>query len=123
VAGVSVGTVSNVLNRPDFVSEPTRRRVQDAMHELGFVRNATARQLRAGHSQTVGVVVLDAHGACVLANPWVASRAELVGVVRTVFVRWAWPDPATDGWRARGEGARDFRGQRAGAGETKHKRP
>jgi len=49
VAGVSVGTVSNVLNRPDFVSESTRQRVLDAMNELGFVRNATARQLRAGH--------------------------------------------------------------------------
>lgn len=31
---------------------------------------------------------------------------EMVGRVRTVHVRWAWPDPATDGWRARGEGAR-----------------
>jgi predicted dehydrogenase len=35
-----------------------------------------------------------------------ASRLrELVGEVRTIFVRWAWPDPAVDGWRARGEGA------------------
>lgn len=32
--------------------------------------------------------------------------AELVGVVRNVDVRWAWPDPATTGWRARGQGAR-----------------
>ena len=30
-AGVSVGTVSNVLNRPDMVSEPTRRKVLRAM--------------------------------------------------------------------------------------------
>ena len=29
---------------------------------------------------------------------------ELVGQVRGVLVRWAWPDPATDGWRARGQG-------------------
>ena len=35
-----------------------------------------------------------------------ARLGELVGRVRTVLVRWAWPDPATDGWRARGEGAR-----------------
>jgi 1,5-anhydro-D-fructose reductase (1,5-anhydro-D-mannitol-forming) len=32
--------------------------------------------------------------------------AELVGVVRNVDVRWAWPDPATTGWRARGQDAR-----------------
>jgi predicted dehydrogenase len=32
--------------------------------------------------------------------------AELVGPVRTVLVRWAWPDPATAGWRAKGNGAR-----------------
>jgi predicted dehydrogenase len=31
---------------------------------------------------------------------------DLVGRLRHVDVRWAWPDPATDGWRARGDGAR-----------------
>ena len=31
---------------------------------------------------------------------------ELVGPLRTVFVRWAWPDPSVDGWRARGQDAR-----------------
>jgi predicted dehydrogenase len=30
---------------------------------------------------------------------------EWVGPVKSIFVRWAWPDPSTDGWRARGEGA------------------
>jgi LacI family transcriptional regulator len=35
-AGVSVGTVSNVLNRPDVVAEPTRSRVQAAIKQLGF---------------------------------------------------------------------------------------
>lgn len=36
----------------------------------------------------------------------VERLAELVGPVRTIYVRWAWPDPATDGWRAKGNGAR-----------------
>ena len=36
----------------------------------------------------------------------VERMGELVGDVRSVFVRWAWPDPSKDGWRARGEGAR-----------------
>ena len=59
-AGVSLGTVSNVLNRPDRVSAATRQRVEDAMRRLGFVRNESARQLRAGRSSTVAYVMLDA---------------------------------------------------------------
>ena len=58
-AGVSVGTVSNVLNRPDAVSEGTRRKVLDAIAALGFVRNESARQLRNGHSRTLAYLLLD----------------------------------------------------------------
>ncbi len=58
-AGVSVGTVSNVLNRPELVAEATRSRVRQAIDDLGFVRNESARQLRAGHSRTIGLIVLD----------------------------------------------------------------
>ena len=59
-AGVSLGTVSNVLNRPERVSTATRERVERAMRELGFVRNESARQLRAGTSRTLAYVMLDA---------------------------------------------------------------
>ncbi|MBT0993848.1 LacI family transcriptional regulator [Cellulomonas sp. DKR-3] len=59
VAGVSVGTVSNVLNRPDAVAPATRERVQAAIAELGFVRNGPARQLRRGAITTVGALLLD----------------------------------------------------------------
>nr|MDT0664148.1 LacI family DNA-binding transcriptional regulator [Micromonospora sp. DSM 115978] len=58
-AQVSLGTVSNVLNRPDVVAERTRARVLEAIAELGFVRNESARQLRAGISRTLAYVVLD----------------------------------------------------------------
>ena len=58
-AGVSVGTVSNVLNRPDEVSADSVGRVSRAIEELGYVRNDAARKLRAGVSTTVGFVVLD----------------------------------------------------------------
>src|ERR1700712_13124 len=68
-AGVSVGTVSNVLNRPETVSKPTRQRVLDAIAVLGFVRNESARHLRAGHSRTIGLVVLD------IANPFFTDVA------------------------------------------------
>jgi LacI family transcriptional regulator len=58
-AGVSVGTVSNVLNRPGEVSAESVRRVQEAIDALGYVRNDAARKLRNGVSTTVGFVVLD----------------------------------------------------------------
>ncbi len=64
LAGVSVGTVSNVLNNPDLVAEATQARVRRAIEDLGFVRNASARQLRAGRSRAVGAIVLD------VANPF-----------------------------------------------------
>jgi LacI family transcriptional regulator len=68
-AGVAIGTVSNVLNRPDRVAEPTRLRVLAAIEKLGYVRNESARTLRAGRSRTIALVVLDA------ANPFFADIA------------------------------------------------
>ncbi|WP_129337992.1 LacI family DNA-binding transcriptional regulator [Cellulomonas endophytica] len=58
-AGVAVGTVSNVLNRPHVVTPATRDRVLAAIEELSFVPNGMARQLRAGTITTVGAVLLD----------------------------------------------------------------
>lgn len=58
-AGVSLGTVSNVLNNPRKVASKTVEKVQTAIDELGFVRNDAARQLRAGKSRSIGLVVLD----------------------------------------------------------------
>ncbi|WP_030172282.1 LacI family DNA-binding transcriptional regulator [Spirillospora albida] len=68
-AGVSPGTVSNVLNRPERVADGTRERVERAIVELGFVRNGSASTLRAGHSSTIGLMVLD------LANPFFTEVA------------------------------------------------
>lgn len=58
-ARVSVGTVSNVLNHPEKVAAAAQERVRQAIDELGFVRNDAARQLRAGHSRSIGLVVMD----------------------------------------------------------------
>src|SRR5713101_6865448 len=68
-ASVSLGTVSNVLNRPEIVDEETRERVKSAIEEIGFVRNGSARQLRAGTSQHIGLIVLD------VANPFFTEVA------------------------------------------------
>jgi LacI family transcriptional regulator len=58
-AGVSIGTVSNVINRPALVSGETRARVTAAIDELGYVRSESARHLRAGHSRIMALLVLD----------------------------------------------------------------
>lgn len=77
LAGVSLGTASNVLNNPGIVAAPTRKRVLDAIAKTGFVRSTAAHQLRVGRSLTVGVVLLD------LANPFFAEMVRgAEGVLR-----------------------------------------
>jgi LacI family transcriptional regulator len=68
-AGVSIGTVSNVVNRPHVVSASTRNRVQSVIQELGYVRDESARQLRAGRSRMLALLVLD------LGNPFFVDMA------------------------------------------------
>lgn len=58
-AGVSAGTVSNVLNRPSYVNAETRQRVLDAIEELDFVPRETARQYRTGRERTLGLALAD----------------------------------------------------------------
>ena len=69
-AGVAIGTVSNVLNHADRVKPGTVKKVQKAIEELGFVRNDAARQLKAGNSRTIGLVIPDA------SNPFFAELAK-----------------------------------------------
>jgi len=64
-----MSTVSNVLNNPTIVSTGTRRRVEDAMATVGYVRNGAARQLRGAPSMTAGCVLLDS------ANPFFSEVA------------------------------------------------
>lgn len=59
-AGVSDGTVSNYLNRPERVRPATQERIRAAIADLGFVRNESARQLRVQRSRTVAFVTADA---------------------------------------------------------------
>lgn len=77
-AGVSVATVSNSINRPDRVSPATRSRVLEVIDELGYVRSESARQLRAGQSRLVALLVLD------MGNPFFVDVARGVeDAVRT----------------------------------------
>lgn len=58
-AGVSTMTVSRVLNDPTAVTPETRRRVLQAVQELGYVRNAVARSLARGRTDMIALIVSD----------------------------------------------------------------
>src|SRR5689334_15620591 len=61
-AGVSVATVSRVLNRLDVVSDATRQRVSDAAAKLGYIPHGGARSLSTRRTQCVGAILPDLHG-------------------------------------------------------------
>ncbi len=66
-AGVSVTTVSHVVNNTRTVSPETRRRVEEAMQTLGYQPNVLARSLRRGITHTIGIILPDS------ANPYFAE--------------------------------------------------
>ncbi|GIH07126.1 catabolite control protein A [Rhizocola hellebori] len=59
LAGVSATTVSHALNGRRPVSEATRRRIMEAIDQLGYRPNVVARGLRAGRTMTIGLVIPD----------------------------------------------------------------
>jgi LacI family transcriptional regulator len=61
-AGVSVATVSRVLNGKELVREETSRHVRAAAKSLRYVPNVAARSLSIRRSQTIGIVLPDVHG-------------------------------------------------------------
>ena len=54
-AGVSVPTVSRILNDKEYVAEETRQRVYEAIRTLGYVPHTQARRLRGGASMTLAL--------------------------------------------------------------------
>ena len=66
-AGVSVGTVSRVMNRNPTVQPATRERVEAAIQELDYVPNAIAASLRSRRTHTLGLIVPD------VTNPYFAE--------------------------------------------------
>jgi LacI family transcriptional regulator len=58
-AGVSIQTVSRVINNRYDVAQETRQRVQQAIHRLGYQPNAIARGLASRRSRTLGLIAFD----------------------------------------------------------------
>ncbi|MDD4037833.1 MAG: LacI family DNA-binding transcriptional regulator, partial [Sphaerochaeta sp.] len=57
LAGVSVSTVSRVLNQQDNVKADKRERILAAIKQTGYVPNRAARDMVSKHTSTVGIVM------------------------------------------------------------------
>ncbi|TKT04698.1 LacI family DNA-binding transcriptional regulator [Streptomyces lasalocidi] len=72
LAGVSIRTVSNVVSGSGAVAEQTRLKVQAALDELGYRPNVAARNLRAGRTGLIGLVIPELH------SPYFGELAGLI---------------------------------------------
>ena len=72
LAGVSTATVSHTINNTRYVSEETKEKVYQAIAELGYTPDASARSFRTGKKKTVGFIVPD------IANKFFATMIESV---------------------------------------------
>ena len=68
-AGVSMMTVSRVINNSGYISQETRQRVEQAIAELGYVPNALARSLCFKQTKTLALVLTD------ITNPFFTTVA------------------------------------------------
>jgi len=72
VAGVSIKTVSNVINDYPYIRPETRQRVLDAIDSLGYRPNLSARGLRSGRTGVISLIIPD------LRNAYFAELADAV---------------------------------------------
>ena len=102
-AGVSVKTVSRVVNREPYIRPETVARVEAAIAELDWVSNRSARALRTGRTGNIGVVVTE------LRRPYLAMLVEslvheagLRGLTATVEPTHGSPERVVEALRAAG---------------------
>jgi transcriptional regulator, LacI family len=91
-AGVSVATISRVLNNSPLVSPETRELVMKAVSELGYRPNANAQALATQVSDTIGVVVMDVSDAFLVRwlkrwIPWPSSSRKTSSLVTATTKR------------------------------------
>ena len=71
-AGVSIATVSYVLNNSGSISTDMRKKVRKAAAKLGYRQNRAARAMKTGHSDIIGLVIPN------IENPFFATLAQAV---------------------------------------------
>jgi DNA-binding LacI/PurR family transcriptional regulator len=72
LAGVSIKTVSNVINGYQYIKPETKQRVTEAIEKLGYQPNLSARGLRSGKTGVISLIIPD------LRNPYFAELADAV---------------------------------------------
>lgn len=72
MAGVSTATVSHTINNTRYVSNETKEKVYQAIQELGYTPDASARSFRTGKKRTIGFIVPD------ISNKFFATMIESV---------------------------------------------
>ena len=72
LAGVSTATVSHTINNTRYVSQETKDKVYQAIEELGYTPDASARSFRTGKKRTIGFIVPD------ISNKFFATMIEAV---------------------------------------------
>lgn len=78
-AGVSMATVSRVLNETAVVKEETKKKVLDAIQKLGYRPNAVARGLASKRTKTIGIIVPD------VSAPFVAEMVRGMEDIATMY--------------------------------------
>jgi LacI family transcriptional regulator len=78
-AGVSMATVSRVLNGTAVVKDETKKKVQDAIKRLGYRPNAVARGLASKKTKTIGIIVPD------VSAPFVAEMVRGMEDIATMY--------------------------------------
>ena len=71
-AGVSIATVSRVLNHTGYVSPEVETRVREAVDALGYYQNYIARSLKTNSTMTIGLITAD------ISNPYIITVAKAV---------------------------------------------
>ena len=72
LAGVSTATVSHTINNTRYVSGETKEKVYQAIAEMGYTPDASARSFRTGKKKTIGFIVPD------ISNKFFATMIESV---------------------------------------------
>ncbi|MEE4377920.1 MAG: LacI family DNA-binding transcriptional regulator, partial [Candidatus Competibacteraceae bacterium] len=94
LAGVSISTVSYALSNKRPISEETRRHIQQAIEELGYRPNPSAKRLASGEkSRNIGFVLpLKGIGITGLEMKFISGAASAINEAGYTFVLLAHPD-------------------------------
>jgi LacI family transcriptional regulator len=100
-AGVSVATVSRVMNAPETVAEATRKKVEEAMNSLHWVPSAAARAINSGRTRFVGALVPTLDNA-IFAKMLASMESRLATHRLSLVVATTDNDPAREAEKAKG---------------------